>query len=420
MSDSTAYDGNDQVAVLAALFHILASGAEGSRGRERWDGLVRVVNSHGATAVGGKAAGVAELAALRHQPDDTKSAETLARVLLARSDDDALFRDAFTIWHGQEEIQATERSLHGAAGGASASSPAQRTSPQGSNGEHRHWWQRLRGYLSGPWQVAIGVLILGIPATILSAHLSGGNSPSTSSPSASYSPTGNAPVQINSVQVIPSVQSRGMVLPEVIRLSKAQFAQLNQMDRTNWDAYSQIISKEGGVRLGISQVEIAVTGNVPQSARITGIRVVDRSCRPPLAGTLFYTGGGQGEGSTIPANFNLDIPDPVALTPSGVGFFAGHTITLSPGEKQTLVIGSVTENYYCQYELQLSVLVGSRTTMETVNDHGKRFQALAAAPFSRYGAIYVGGSLNTGSIYGAFVSENPATYKGGLVGHYPQ
>lgn len=420
MSDSTAYDGNDQAAVLAAVLRILASGAEGSLGRERWDGLARVVNSQGATAVGGKAAGVAELAALRHHPDNTRSAETLARVLLARSDNDASFRNAFTTWRGQREIQATERSLHGAAGDASASSPAQKISPQESNPQHRHWWDRLRGHLSGPWQVGIGSLILGIPIALLTAHLSGGNSPSTSSPSASYSPTGSAPVQINSVQVIPSVQSRGMVLPEVIRLSKAQFAQLNQMDRTNWDAYSQIISNEGGVRLGISQVEIAVTGNAPQSARITGINVVDRSCRPPLTGTLFNTGGGQGEGPTIPANFNLDIPDPVALTPSGVGFFAGHTITLNPGEKQTLVIGSVTENYYCQYELQLSVLVGSRTTMETVTDHGKRFQALAAAPFSRYGAIYVGGSLNTSSNYGAFVPENPATYKGGVVGRYAQ
>ena len=208
------------------------------------------------------------------------------------------------------------------------------------------------------------------------------------------------------------MQSPGLALPTVVRLSQAQLAQLN------FDTYDQVLSNEGGIRVGTSQVDVAVTGNAATPARVTGINVIDRSCRPPQTGTLFETGGGQGEGPTIAVSFDLDAPDPVPLTTSGQEFFIDHTISLQLGEQQTLIIESATKRYYCQYELQIVVLVGSHTTTETITDHGKPFQALATAPFSQYGAIYVGGFLNTDSLHGAFVPVSPATYKGGLIGRY--
>jgi hypothetical protein len=109
---------------------------------------------------------------------------------------------------------------------------------------------------------------------------------------------------------------------------------------------------------------------------------------------------------------------------SGQAFFAVHTITLERGEQQTLTIEYATSHYYCHFKFQLAVLVGSRTTLETIANHGKPFQATAGPfgrtgePFSRYGAIYVGGDLNTNPTDGAFVPEDPATYNGGSVGPY--
>ncbi len=71
-----ANDGTTGDAALAPLLRALASGADGSRGREHWDSLVHVVNGQGGSAAGSEVVGVAELAALRQQPVDTASAET--------------------------------------------------------------------------------------------------------------------------------------------------------------------------------------------------------------------------------------------------------------------------------------------------------------------------------------------------------
>lgn len=406
-----ANDGTTGDAVLASLLRVLASGADGSRGREHWDSLMYVVNGQGSSAAGSEVVGVAELAALRQQPDDTASAETLARVLLARSRDDESFRSDFSAWRGQRAIQAAEQSLRDGAINGVGSSPAQKTSPRKNKPQKKSWQERL----SGPWPVTIGGgLVVVVGGIFITSLLTGANPPSASSAPASpaSSPTAGPPVQINSVQVVQSVRSPGLALPAVVRLSQAQLAQLN------FDTYNQVLSSEGGIRVGTSQVDVAVTGNAATPARITGINVIDRSCRPPLTGTLFETGGGQGEGPTIAVSFDLDAPDPVPLTTSGQEFFIVHTISLQLGEQQTLVIESATERHFCQYELQLVVLVGSHTTTETITDHGKPFQALATAPFSNYGAIYVGGFLNTDSLHGAFVPVNPATYKGGLIGRY--
>ena len=421
-----ADDGVDQVDALAAILGRVAEMADGVHGGQLWESLAAVIRMPVVTGATGRT----EFGALRRVPGDKQVARELALVLLARANADDSFREAVSRWRGQKEIEATERSLLGAARSASASSPARETSNQeDSKPQKSRWRARLRdlqGRLSGPWQIAIGSAVIAAiivtPITLYETlFISGGSpsasSPSASSPSASYSLAAGAPVQINAVQTGPSLNSQGMVLPGVVRLSSARLSQINQLQQGDSRAFAGQFPGEG-VWLGGSQVTIQITGNAP-SVRITGINVIDESCRPPLSGTLFLVGGGQGEGPTIQVDFDLDASGPVALTPSGQAFFVVNRIILNPGEEQTLVIESTTKRYYCQYQLQLVVLVGSRTTTETVSDHGKPFQALATLPFSQYGAIYVGGSLNVSAstTVNALVPESPATYKGGIVRH---
>jgi hypothetical protein len=146
-------------AMLALLLHALAGGANGGKGHEHWDSLVRVVDGQG----DGKAVGVAELTALRRKPD-AASAETLTRVLLDRYRDDESFRNDFSAWRGQEPIRATERSLRDVAINAAVSNLTRKKGPRKNKSRRKLWEKRL----SGPWLVTIagGLIVIVVGAII--------------------------------------------------------------------------------------------------------------------------------------------------------------------------------------------------------------------------------------------------------------
>lgn len=216
-------------------------------------------------------------------------------------------------------------------------------------------------------------------------------------------------VRIDSVGVQRTPAQAGTyVFPQGLRLSPAELASLNRLQDGD-AAYDAWFTSRGGVGPFISKVQLIVRGNADQPARLTDI-AVDKTCRAPLDGTLFDSPTA-GNDSSILINFDLDSARSVAKAPGGGDFFAQHTISLRPGEVQAIEISSVTEHHFCQYTLRLTVLVGDRTTVQTVSDHGRPFQVTAMQPHnSRYHALYVGGVASPAGDKRSFVREDPATY----------
>lgn len=386
---------------LAALLRAVAEMADGTHGGLLWSGLADVFGDPA----------TAELVALRSAPDDAAAAEGLARTITARSSADEVFRAAFAAWRGQQRVQAIERVV---------GAPPDPAPPSPRRAAVLTFARQARHHLAGPWGLTV---IGGIVATVVSGLLLNAfiSSPADTAvgaaaggPTASSHPAG-PPVVVNDVQVIDNPFSHGTVLPDAVTLSPAQLTQVSQR---NGEDFAALVKEHHGVPVDASLVSVAVTGNADQPVRIVDLKVVNRNCTAPLAGTYFFIGGPQGQGPVIPISFDLDMREPVALTSDGHGYFAAHTISLAPGEQVTLAFTSVTKQSYCRYELQLVVLVGSKRMTQTVNDGGKPFEVLTYQPFEKYTKLYVGGLRHQDadpSRTGSFIAADPATYRGEVI-----
>jgi len=160
----------------------------------------------------------------------------------------------------------------------------------------------------------------------------------------------------------------------------------------------------------------------------SNFRIVDiqpaTSCTQPLHGTLFYSPSAAGDPVTQ-LNLNLDKPQIPASyevynqvngvwTPKNISNYFGHyTVSLKYGEQFTFDIDAATELHYCQFTLKMTVVDGSGSVVESIDNNGKPFRVTAiygreAAPtFSRYNVVYLGGIANTISRNDSWVRVDP-------------
>lgn len=198
------------------------------------------------------------------------------------------------------------------------------------------------------------------------------------------------PVEIDSVTALrTSGQAGTYVFQRALYLSQAELHELNQF-QDGTPGYTNWFSSRGGVDPSSSNIQLVVEGNADKAVRIINVSLL-KNCQAPLSGTLFENPPA-GETQSILIDFNLDSPDSIAQTVNGQDYFPRYTISLQPGEVQVIQIGAGTAHYYCQYKIQLDVLVGTNTTIETVTNDGRPFQVSAVynsnAP---YQVVYVGG-----------------------------
>jgi len=264
------------------------------------------------------------------------------------------------------------------------------------------WRNALGGTVNWTWGVVTAVVVSLVTAVVtgfVSRPAATGNTTVRHGP----------PVRIDSVTVLrTTVQAGTYMFQRPLHLSQSDLRSLNKLQNVA-PAYDAWFRSRGGVDPDSSNVELVVEGNADQAARITNITLL-KSCQAPLTGTLFLSPPAGSE-SAILIDFNLDSTRSVALTPGGQDYFSKYTIALRPGEVQVIQITAHTNLHYCRYTLQLTVLVGTHKTIETVTNAGKPFQVSALySSLARYHALYVGGIMNPHT--GNFVQKNPSTYHG--------
>lgn len=261
--------------------------------------------------------------------------------------------------------------------------------------------------------VAIGGLIAAITGlvTLVVQLLPAGQSTVPSGP----------PVKIDAVSVVRTVlQGGAYVFPQKRIFTAAELRSLNQFNLTQ-PQYDAWFRSRGAVDPELSNLKLVVEGNRTHPVQIIGLRLI-KHCQQPLDGTLFDSPSA-GSNDTLRIGFNLDSPASIAQDyrgsfypyPMSGDYFAEHTISLNRGEVQTLQVSAITTKQYCEYSLELTAVDGGTTVTATITDHGRPFRVTALRfanqdPYSYYKALYVGGVLTHN---GAFIAENPATYRPG-------
>ncbi|WP_236790940.1 trypsin-like peptidase domain-containing protein [Amycolatopsis sp. GM8] len=217
------------------------------------------------------------------------------------------------------------------------------------------------------------------------------STPVRSSANASPVPADPAtpPVLVENVTALRSNAGDGsFVLPEPLVMSPAELARFNQevspSTRDWWSWYGE----RGGAALGSGLTTITLRGNTSETVRIVDLKAV-KQCGPPFDGTYFQ-GYSQGTGDNITIGFDLDESDPSAqemaytsgrgLFPTGDHFFDRKTVTLAPGEVETITVGAFTSTRSCTFGLQLVVATAAGSFTQDITDAGKPFVVSAMAP----------------------------------------
>jgi hypothetical protein len=275
---------------------------------------------------------------------------------------------------------------------------------------HSPWYTMARG---GKWLVVTAAAAAVTTASALVVNKLGDK---VTQPAAPEGP----PITVASVSLTPGVGGGSFALLQPIGLNPDQLRGLQKsgsQQEIHPDQFHRWIAEHRGViadEEGTSVAEITLRGNHADQVRILDMQALPQ-CSPPLTGTLFYAPSG-GEGASASIGFNLDQPFPTAKAYSqnagfGHDYFPAKTISLNYKEQEVLAIYAKTRRY-CEYRVRLKVLVGDKTSYETigngliVGDKAPpfRFTAMSikgggehigeAGAFSNYGKLYAGGVAN--------------------------
>lgn len=214
-------------------------------------------------------------------------------------------------------------------------------------------------------------------------------------------PSGAPPVLVTSVTGPASDLAGGdFALPDALRMSSAELRKFDSDVAANSAAFTSWYARNGGTVLESATITLALRGNTAEKVQVTDVNV-HKTCGPPLDGT-FFSGYTQGSGDTVPLGLDLDAADPQAqlrartgagLTWTGRDYFKERTLTLGPGERETLSIGVASRRYRCSFTLELVVATAQGVFTEQIDRQGKPFTLTAAAipgsqPPAGYQAAY--------------------------------
>lgn len=269
------------------------------------------------------------------------------------------------------------------------------------------WWKHPLVWLGG-----LATLLAGGAATAFGTGIG------DSLFSAVHNPPGNAaaavtagpPVVIDAVTPDGEGDGFSYVLPQRLILAPQQLKSLNKLG-PNDPQYDQWFTSRGGAVPSPALLKLVVEGNRSHPVLIIDMGIVDH-CTNALAGTLFSNGSNGGSIADLAVQFDLDLPHPVPVNGNAGGnYFTAHSISLKKGEQAVFEIAASSARY-CQYQIALTVVDGTKTLTETVSDHGQPFKVTGLLPKTRYSALYQG--ANEPGDSAPFRRENPATQKTNL------
>ncbi|MFF2101722.1 hypothetical protein [Streptomyces sp. NPDC058202] len=228
---------------------------------------------------------------------------------------------------------------------------------------------------------------------------------SRNSQSSEAGASANAPVKVISVDSVDD-DKYSWAFEESRYFTSADLAAMSIA--SDYDRYNNWFQEKGAVRVGSRMDLLTVEGNSANPVEINGLQV-DKKCRKPFSGTLFYSPGQAGlEDIRMQLNLDEQITTPKDFDVLGGhtgetagNFFARHTISLKKGERAKILIEASSAKYYCEYTLNFKITAGDERLTQKVMDDGKPFKLTALfetgekKPWNAYRSAYLGGVYNT-------------------------
>ncbi|WP_256103558.1 hypothetical protein [Streptomyces sp. ODS05-4] len=196
---------------------------------------------------------------------------------------------------------------------------------------------------------------------------------------------------------VSDLDGKDFVLPDALAMSPAELARFDAEVAPDSQAFTAWSAEHRATVLSAGTLTVTLRGNAAEQVRIADIDV-RKKCRPPLSGTHFteYT---QGSGDTVALGIDLDAADPqpqlrapnTSTGPKWTGrnYFDERTLTLNPGEQETLAIGVVADRHHCAFTLELVVATADGVLTQPIDRQGRPFEVTGpAAPKSRPPAGY--------------------------------
>ncbi|MFD4246740.1 hypothetical protein ACFWP3_34875 [Streptomyces sp. NPDC058525] len=227
-------------------------------------------------------------------------------------------------------------------------------------------------------------------------------------------PTG-PPVRVDRVAL--DISEPGMASSGKMILSAEELQQLNTAEQH----FGPWLHAKGATALdGAQTIRVTLGNRRDTPLRVVALDMVDRTCGPPLSGTLFESPTAGDEGVTeIAFDLDLDTSDPTATgtdpdTGDTFDFFDKLEIRLEPKGQASIDIVVHTLRQACTFAFEATVLDGKDEPRLRIDHHGKPFSVTARRAYQDYQALYVGG-VATGSAecpVRGWVAQRPDTYDG--------
>ena len=137
------------------------------------------------------------------------------------------------------------------------------------------------------------------------------------------------------------------------------------------------IHDANGVDIGAVYIRLILQGHRNEQLYILDIHPVQLHRTQPLNG-VFFGIGAQGENENIQMAFNLDQLAPEALNVNGiqvtnVPYFKTHSISLSDGEQEVIILQAQTECYSARFKLAIDYMIGGQNKEVIIANNGSPF-----------------------------------------------
>lgn len=251
--------------------------------------------------------------------------------------------------------------------------------------------------------VLAGGALVAASALVAAILLKNDGSSETVTPPASPSPSAAAqPVQVLSAELASTGNGYLFVFPDELQRTADELSELDDLRRSDRTAYEKWFYDRGAAVGGAGVIKLVLRGNSTDGVVISDIKIT-KECQRPIYGTVFF-GPGQADEADIPLGFALDGGESTAqhfVDHKPVGdYFEMYSISLEPGEQETIGILVETASQYCEFSLNLHVVAVDGIFDEVVRNGDAPFR-LTAIPaglrriphdYSSYGLAYAAGT----------------------------
>ncbi|MFD0267845.1 hypothetical protein ACFVGY_14860 [Streptomyces sp. NPDC127106] len=205
------------------------------------------------------------------------------------------------------------------------------------------------------------------------------------------------PVRVDAVSV--NIDEPGAAFAKARTLTNEELRALNASD--DFGAWAH---EHGGVGIAEAQtIAFTLRGNRKHTVRITGMKLVKKTCAAPLSG-MFLNSPTAGDAGIRELSFDLDVPKDTVES----SYFAKRRVTLKKDEQEDFILTTPTQKQFCSFTIEAAILDKDKNTTVTIDDHGRPFTVTAVLPREQYQTLYVGGVASCPP--GRWSRQNPKTF----------